>query len=81
MRCLAAVFLSTALFASSAFAGPVEAPLSAGKPAGVKHAQAEGNTVLLVAGIAVVAGGIALVASGNGSGPAVTTSATGSGTP
>lgn len=83
MRSFAAIALATSVFASSAFAAGTEvrAPLTPGKPATVKKAQMEGNTVMLLAGVAVVGGGIALVASeGNGT-PAAVTTTTGTGLP
>lgn len=76
MRSFAAIALATSVFASSAFAAGTEvrAPLTPGKPATVKKAQMEGNTVMLLAGVAVVGGGIALVASeGNGTPTAIST--------
>jgi hypothetical protein len=68
MRSFAAIVLATSLAASSAFAAgaDVRAPLAAGKPAGVKNAQMmEGNTLLIVAGVGIIAAGIALSASGD----------------
>lgn len=82
MRLFAAVALATSVLASSAFAAGTEVrvPLAPGKPATVKKAQMEGNTVMLLAGVAVVGGGIALVASeGNGT-PTAFTSPTTTGT-
>ena len=77
MRILGAAILASSLVVSSAFAATDSAaPLAPGKPAGVKQAQMEGNTLLLVLGVGVVAGGIALVASGSGNG-SVTTTTTG----
>jgi len=75
MRTIGAVLLASSLIASSAFAD-VGAPLAPGKPAGVKQAQATDNTLLLVLGLGVVAGGIALVASGNGKTTGTTTTTT-----
>jgi hypothetical protein len=75
MRIIAAVVLATTLVASTAFAA-TEAPLAAGKPAGVKKAQMEGNTTLWVLGLAIVAGGAALVASDNGNTVVTTTTTT-----
>ena len=73
MRTFGAVLLASSLMVTGAFA----APLAPGKPAGVKKAQMEHNTLLIVLGVGIVAGGIALVASnGNGSGVTSTTSAT-----
>ena len=67
MRTIGAVLLASSLIASSAFAATdASAPLTPGKPAGVKQAQRMDNTLLLVMGLGVVAAGIALVASGNG---------------
>ena len=67
MRTIGAAIVASSLIVSSAFAAPDSAaPLAPGKPAGVKQAQATDNTLLLVLGLGVVAGGIALVASGNG---------------
>jgi hypothetical protein len=74
MRSFAAVVLATSLLASSAFAG-VNAPLAPGKPAGVKHAQfTDTPTLLVVAGIGIIAAGIALSASGNNN--SITTAST-----
>jgi hypothetical protein len=67
MRTIGAAILASSLIVSSAFAATdASAPLAPGKPAGVKQAQSMDNTLLLVLGLGVVAGGIALVASGNG---------------
>jgi len=77
MRVIGAAVLASSLIVSSAFAATnAAAPLAPGKPAGVKKAQAADNTMLMVLGLGVVAGGIALVASGGGNG-AVTTTTTG----
>jgi hypothetical protein len=85
MRIFAAVALATSVLASSAFAAGTEvrAPLAPGKPASVKKAQMEGdNTMMIVAGVAIVAGGIALVASeGNDTVVVAPTSSTTTGTP
>lgn len=67
MRIIGAALLASSLIVSSALAATdASAPLAPGKPAGVKQAQSTDNTLLLVLGLGVVAGGIALVASGNG---------------
>lgn len=67
MRIIGAALLASSLIVSSAYAATdANAPLTAGKPAGVKQAQEMDNTLLLVLGVGVVAAGIALVASGNG---------------
>ena len=81
MRTIGAILLASNLIASSAFAATdASAPLTPGKPAGVKQAQAMDNTLLLVVGLGVVAAGIALVASGNGNNN-VTTTTTGTRAP
>ena len=77
MRTIGAAIVASSLIVSSAFAATdTAAPLAPGKPAGVKQAQETNNTLLMVLGLGVVAGGIALVASGNGNG-SVTTTTTG----
>jgi hypothetical protein len=77
MRIIGAAILASSLIISSAFAATNSAaPLAPGKPAGVKQAQAADNTLMIVLGLGVVAGGIALVASGGGNG-SVTTTTTG----
>jgi hypothetical protein len=80
MRIIGAAILASSLVVSSSFAATTSsnAPLAPGKPAGVKQAQMEGNTLLLVLGVGVVAGGIALVASGGSDHvvPATTTTST-----
>ncbi len=77
MRAIGSALLAMTLMVSSALADTANAPLAAGKPAGVKQAQIEAGGVLLVAGILVVAGAIALVASTTqGNGSATTTNAT-----
>jgi hypothetical protein len=79
MRTIGAAILASSLVISSAFAATnapaknTQAPLPPGKPAGVKKAQAADNTLMLVLGLGVVAGGIALVASGTGNGSTTTT--------
>jgi hypothetical protein len=67
MRAIGAALVAMTMMASSAFAA--DGMLTPGKPAGTKEAQIETGGVLLVVGILVVAGAIALVASttqGNG---------------
>ena len=74
MRTIGAAIVASSLVVSSAFAATdTAAPLAPGKPAGVKQAQAADNTLLMVLGLGVVAGGIALVASGNGKSSVATT--------
>jgi hypothetical protein len=77
MRIIGAAILASSLIVSNSLAATnAAAPLAPGKPAGVKKAQAADNTMLMVLGLGVVAGGIALVASGGGK-SAVTTTTTG----
>jgi hypothetical protein len=92
IRKLSAILFATAFLAGGcgvAVAAPAQkavnttqvSALAPGGAAGVKEAQgwASSNTVLWVAGGAVVVGGVALIASGNGNGHH--TSATGSTNP
>jgi hypothetical protein len=74
MRVIGSAVLAAVLSLSTAYAS--DAALAPGKPAGVKQAQMETNTVLLVGGIAVVGIGIGLAVSGNNSTPATSTSTT-----
>jgi hypothetical protein len=77
MRTIGAAILASSLIVSSAFAASTAVTLAPGKPAGVKQAQMmDNNTLLLVLGLGVVAGGIALVASGNGHSAVTTTTTT-----
>jgi hypothetical protein len=73
MRIFGAAFLAAALLATNAFAATT---LSAGKPAGVKKAQAQSNTLLIIGGIGLAGLGIGLAASSNGGGPTNFTSTT-----
>lgn len=61
----AAILLASLVGSPMAFAAGQEHALSSGKPAGVKVAQSGPGLTLTVVGLAVVAGGIALVASGS----------------
>jgi hypothetical protein len=78
------MFVSTALFialvASSALADTATAPLAPGRPAGVRQAQQQNNTLIILVGLGLIAGGIAIAASsGNdhhGSSIAATTTST-----
>ena len=72
MRIIGAVLLATSLLVTNALAATT---LSAGKPAGVKKAQTEGNTLLIVGGIGLAGLGIGLAASSNGGGPTAVTTA------
>jgi len=74
MRIFGAAILATSLLVTNAFAAET---LTAGKPAGVKKAQMEGNNALLIIGGIGLAGlGIGLAASQNGGGPTTITTAT-----
>jgi hypothetical protein len=73
MRIFGAAFLAAALLATNAFAATT---LSAGKPAGVKKAQAQGNVLLIIGGIGLAGLGIGLAASSNGGGPTTVTTST-----
>lgn len=71
----AAILLASLINSPMALAASdKEQALSVGKPAGVKAAQNGPGLTLTLVGIAVVAGGIALVASGSeGTKPSATT--------
>jgi hypothetical protein len=73
-----AIVLASTLAFSSAFAAQTDSstPLAPGNPAGVKQAQLAGNGLLFVFGLAVVAGGLALVVSNGSSGGNITTTTT-----
>jgi len=74
MRILGAAILAASFLVTNAFAATT---LPAGKPAGVKKAQMEGNNALLIIGGVGLAGlGIGLAASSNGGGPTTITTAT-----
>ena len=73
MRIIGAAILVTSLLAANAFAATT---LSAGKPAGVKKAQAESsNTLLIIGGVGLAGLGIGLAASSSGGGPTAVTTA------
>jgi len=72
MRIFSAAILAASLLVTNAFAATT---LPAGKPAGVKKAQMEGNTWLIIAGVGLAGIGIGLAASSNSSGSVVTTTA------
>ena len=61
MRVFGAALVAMTMTVSSAFAA--DGMLTPGKPAGTKEAQIETGGVLLVVGILVAAGAIALIAS------------------
>ena len=73
MRIFGAAFLAAALLATNAFAATT---LSAGKPAGVKKAQAQGNMLLIIGGVGLAGLGVGLAASSSGGGPTTITTAT-----
>lgn len=82
MRALIPTTLSLLLAVSGAAIGAEPtAPLPAGKPAGVKDAQLATNTLVLIGGVAVVAAGIALVASDGDDSPPPVSTATGTTVP
>jgi len=70
MRIFGAAILAASLLATNAFAATT---LTAGKPAGVKKAQENRNTILIIGGVGLAGLGIALAASSNGGGPTVFT--------
>ena len=72
MRIFGAAILAASLLVTNAFA----TTLPAGKPAGVKVAQMEHNTILIVGAVGLAALGIALAASDNGSAVYTTTKTT-----
>jgi hypothetical protein len=68
MKGLITTALVLTLVGSAAMAADATAPLTAGKPAGVKQAQAISNTVWIVGAVAVAGVGIGLAVSGGGGG-------------
>ena len=72
MRIFGAAILAASLLVTNAFA---ETTLPAGKPAGIKKAAMEGNTVAIVSTIALAGVGIGLAASTSGGGPTAVTTA------
>ena len=74
MRIFGAAILAASLLVSNAFA---ETTLPAGKPAGVKKAQGNNPSTLMIVGAIGIAGlGIGLASSSNGGGPTTVTTAT-----
>jgi len=78
LRNWGAIALASSLFFSSvvgasAASGADEGALAPGKAAGVHEAQMHGHALLWLFGIAVVAGGLAFVISGNNNGHASST--------
>ena len=81
MRVLVAAAAAAVMLASSALAGEAvdgsKGPLAPGKPAGVRKAQDQDNTVLYLVGGGLVIAGIVLVATGGNDKPStVSTSST-----
>jgi hypothetical protein len=74
MRAFLSAVLVSALFATGALA--TDGALAPGKPAGVKQAQEQDNTLLYVAGIGLVAAGIAIAASSSNHHNTTTTTST-----
>jgi hypothetical protein len=71
MRIFGAAVLAASLLVTNAFAATT---LPSGKPAGVKKAQMDNNTLLIIAGVGLAGVGIALAASaGNAGGPTTST--------
>ena len=68
MRTLIAIALTSSLVASAALAADT-APLAAGKPAGIKHAQDIGTNSMVLIGIGVVTAVAIGVASGSNGSP------------
>jgi len=66
MRIFGAAILAASLLVTNAFAAT---SLTAGRPAGVKKAQENSNTILIIGGVGLAGLGIALAASSNGGGP------------
>lgn len=64
-RNIVSTFLAASLMlASGSAAFAKEGALASGKPAGVKQAQLENSTLFVILGVGILAGGIALAASG-----------------
>jgi hypothetical protein len=76
MRAIGAALVAMSMTVSGAFA--TDGALTPGKPAGVKQAQIDNQSLLLVTGVVLAAGAIALIATRtqNGS-PVITTVTTG----
>ncbi len=73
MRIFGAAVLAASFLMTNAFAATT---LPSGKPAGVKKAQMETNTTMILLGVGLAGAGIALAASaGNAGGPTSHTSA------
>lgn len=74
MRIFGAAVLAASLLVTNAFAATT---LPSGKPAGVKKAQMDTNTTMIVLGVGLAGLGIGLAASaGNAGGPTTSTTPT-----
>ena len=65
MRTFVAATVVAALIATSALAAATVSPLPSGKPAGVKKAMVDDNTLMYGVGLGAIAVGVILIASGN----------------
>ena len=71
MRIIGAAVLAASFLMTNAFAATT---LPSGKPAGVKKAQMDTNTTMILLGVGLAGAGIALAASaGNAGGPTTST--------
>ena len=80
MRVLISAFLAaglTAVTASGSIAADSSQPLQPGKPAGVKQAQMENETLSIAFGAGLLAAGIAIATTGGNGNNVVTTTTTG----
>jgi hypothetical protein len=74
MRRFVSAALASVVWASPALAARATPFFAPGGPAGVKNAQMTDNTLVMVAGLGLVAAGIAIAASSGNSHTATTTS-------
>jgi len=72
MRILVAGLLAASLIAPNVFAATTDAPLPAGKAAGVKTAQDDDDTILYVLGGGAVIAGIVILATNDNDSTVVT---------
>ena len=80
MRFLVPAILAATLVAvpvAGALAADSSQPLQPGKPAGVKQAQMEDQTLTIAFGVGLLAAGIAIATTGGNGGNTVTTTTTG----
>ena len=71
MRIFGVAVLAASMLVTNAFADT----LAKGKPAGVKKAQMETNTTMILLGVGLAGAGIALAASSSGGGAVTSTTA------